>query len=68
MGNICSRESRFKNSNNLNNGQKLIINIENQRFSINKIPFGTVNNKENNPYKNNGKTLVYIDDIIELIN
>ena len=68
MGNVCSRESRLKNNNNLNNGQKLIINIENQRFSISKIPFGTVNNKENNSYKNNNKTLVYIDDIIEVIN
>lgn len=65
MGNICSKESRLKNNINLNNGQKLIINIENQRFSINRIPFGIVNNKEINSYQNNGKTLVYIDDIIE---
>ena len=65
MGNVCSRESRLKNNNELNNGQKLKINIENQQFYITKIPFGLVTNKENKSIQTNSKTLMYIDDLIE---
>lgn len=65
MGNVCSRESRLKNNNELNNGQKLKINIENHQFYITKIPFGLVTNKENKSIQTNSKTLMYIDDLIE---